>query len=235
MNLIASAKGRDALHEVVAFVRTAYASVLRITLLLSTNLCMLPFISWYRLLGLSENEAGISTASVAVVAVAILASIPLAIASKIQLGLGQGDKVFRWQALGQILTAASVIMLARLGAPLPTIVAGSTLLPLITLLFNTIQLHRALKEAGTTNIWVGTTEIDNGDVARIEADLIETLNTSANVQRPAPSSGLQDATVSVVQQFKAEMYRHRPKPKTSKAGTLQSQAIDAPPTETRPA
>jgi O-antigen/teichoic acid export membrane protein len=144
MNLIASAKGREALDEVAAIVRTAYVSLLKITLLLSASLCILPFVSWYRLLGLSENEAGISTASVAVVAVAILTSIPLGIANKIHLGLGQGGRAFRWQALGQALTTIGVIALAKLSAPLPTIVAGTALLPLITLLFNTIELHRAL-------------------------------------------------------------------------------------------
>lgn len=144
MNLIASAKGRNALGEVAAIVRTTYASLLKTILLLSTSLCMLPFISWYQLLGLSEDEASISTASVAVVAVAVLASIPLGIANKIQLSLGQGDKAFRWQALGQALTTIGVIALSKLDASLPAIVAGTTLLPLITLLLNTIELHHAL-------------------------------------------------------------------------------------------
>jgi len=78
------------------------------------------------------------------------------------------------------------------------------------------HVKRALSKAGSTHIiWVATPEIDNGHVARIEADLIESLNPSANVQRPAPTSGLQEMTVSVIQRFKAEMHRHRPTPKTS--------------------
>ena len=103
MNLIAGAKGRNALDEVATIVHTTYTTLQKTTLLLSTSLCILPFIPWYRLLGLSEAEASISTTSVAVVAIAVLASIPLGIANKIQLGLGQGGKAFRWQALGQVL------------------------------------------------------------------------------------------------------------------------------------
>lgn len=81
------------------------------------------------------------------------------------------------------------------------------------------HVKRALSKAGSTHIiWVATPEIDNGHVARIEADLIETLNPSANVQRPAPTSGLQEMTVSVIQRFKAEMHRYRPTPKTSTTG-----------------
>lgn len=81
------------------------------------------------------------------------------------------------------------------------------------------HVKRALSKAGSTHIiWVATPEIDNGHVARIEADLIESLNPSANVQRPAPTSGLQEMTVSVIQRFKAEMHRYRPTPKTSTTG-----------------
>lgn len=81
------------------------------------------------------------------------------------------------------------------------------------------HVKRALSKAGSTHIiWVATPEIDNGHVARIEADLIETLNPSANVQRPAPTSGLQEMTVSVIQRFKAEMHQYRPTPKTSTTG-----------------
>jgi len=81
------------------------------------------------------------------------------------------------------------------------------------------HVKRALSKAGSTHIiWVATREIDNGHVARIEADLTEALNPSANVQRPAPTSGLQEMTVSVIQRFKAEMHRYRPTPKTSTTG-----------------
>lgn len=142
MNLVAGAKGGNRLEQISEIVATAYASLLKTTAALALSLAVLPFVPWYRLLGLPEQDAGISTASVAIVLCAVLATIPLSLANKLQLGLGVGGKAFRWQALGQLLTAAVVIMLAKSGQGLPALVAGSALVPITALLMNTWDFLR---------------------------------------------------------------------------------------------
>ena len=144
MNLIAGAKGRAAETEIAQIIRASYRSVIKITLLLSLSLFVVPFIPWFKILGLSISDAGVSSTSIAIVLFAVLLTIPLSIANKIQLGLGHGNKTFRWQALGQLLTAIVVIILAKQGATLPMLVAASTLTPLLALLLNTIELNRVI-------------------------------------------------------------------------------------------
>lgn len=70
---------------------------------------------------------------------------------------------------------------------------------------------RAVRKQGTTHIiWVATSAIDNADVNKIEADLIEMLNPSGNIRRPVPCATLQATTVEAIRMFKAEIHRHRP-------------------------
>lgn len=142
MNLVAGAKGGNRLEQISEIVATAYASLLKTTGVLATTVVVLPFVPWHRLLGLPVQDAGISTASAAIVLCAVLATIPLSLANKLQLGLGVGGKAFRWQALGQLLTAAVVIVLAKSGQGLPALVAGSALVPITALLMNTWDFLR---------------------------------------------------------------------------------------------
>ncbi len=151
MNLIAGAKGRSAETEIAQIIRASYQSVIKIALLLSLSLCTIPFIPWYKILGLDASDASVSSTAIAIVFMAVLLSIPLSIANKIQLGLGQGNKTFRWQALGQLLTAAAVILLAKQGATLPLLVAASTLTPLLALILNTIELHKSVGPSMATD------------------------------------------------------------------------------------
>jgi hypothetical protein len=49
--------------------------------------------------------------------------------------------------------------------------------------------QRTLRKAGATHIiWAATSELDNLNVRRLEADLIEALNPRANRQKPTPSN-----------------------------------------------
>lgn len=137
MNLIAGAKGGNRPEQISGIIATAYASLLKTTAFLTLSFLAIPFLPWHRLLGLPVADAGISTASVAIVLFAVVATIPLSLANKLQLGLGIGGKAFRWQAAGQLLTAGTVILLAKSGYGLPALVAGSALIPLSALLMNT--------------------------------------------------------------------------------------------------
>lgn len=144
MNLIAGAKGGNRSEQIPEIIATAYASLLKTTGVLALSFIAVPFLPWHRLLGLSFEDAGISTASVAIVLFAVLSTIPLSLANKLQLGLGIGGKAFRWQAAGQLLTAAVVILLAKAGYGLPALVAGSALVPISALLMNTREFLKSL-------------------------------------------------------------------------------------------
>lgn len=143
MNLIAGAKGGNRPEQVPGIIKTAYASLLKTTGVLALCFLAVPFLPWHRLLGLPAEDAGISTASVAIVLLAVLATIPLSLANKLQLGLGIGGRAFRWQAAGQLLTATVVILLAKAGYGLPALVAGSALVPISALLMNTREFLKS--------------------------------------------------------------------------------------------
>lgn len=159
MNLIAGAKGRSAQVEITKIVHTTYKSILKITLLLCISLFIVPFVSWDKILGLSQVDSSICTISMAVALLSVLLSMPLSIANKIQLGLGHGNKTYKWISFSQLVTTLVVVILAKQGATLPILVAASTLLPISGLLFNTIEL---LKTVGPS-----TAPIENNpDLAR---------------------------------------------------------------------
>ncbi len=61
---------------------------------------------------------------------------------------------------------------------------------------------RAFLKAGSTHIaWTPTEHLNNRDVLRVEADLIEAMNPIANLMRPAPPSSLQADTRNIFEQF----------------------------------
>jgi len=74
------------------------------------------------------------------------------------------------------------------------------------------HFDRAIRKSGTTHIiWAVTTEIGNDDVTKIEADLIETMNPIANMQRPGPISDLQNKTIEIIKIFKHQIHMSRDK------------------------
>ncbi len=75
--------------------------------------------------------------------------------------------------------------------------------------FNNNRL-RALKKAGSTHvIWVAAPDITNDDVMKVEADLIESLNPTANHMRPVPKSVLQTKTKAVFGKIRKKIHQHR--------------------------
>jgi O-antigen/teichoic acid export membrane protein len=88
-------------------------------------------------------------AALAVLATIVLA-IPLNLTTRVQLGLGRGNRAFRWQALGQLLALALVIACARAGASLSILTAAAVATPLLATLANTLELRRSQRK---TNAW----------------------------------------------------------------------------------
>ncbi len=71
--------------------------------------------------------------------------------------------------------------------------------------------ERSLRKAGATYIaWVACEGLSSGAVRNVEADLVETLNPSANEQRPAPPSALQQLTKEIIGEFRRLVHESRP-------------------------
>lgn len=143
MNLVASAFGRGELDQVGAVFREGRRTLIQIALTVGVlALIAIPFVPWHELLGLRPELAAASRSSAAVVLFTIVLAIPLNLATRVQLGVGRGDRAFRWQAIGQLLALGAVILLARTRAPLPVLTAAAISVPLIASLGNTLSLLR---------------------------------------------------------------------------------------------
>jgi len=143
MNLVASAHGRGHVEEIAAIVHESGRALVWVALGLATLVLLsVSWIPWYRLLGLPPTSAEACRIASAAVLLAIAIAIPLNLATRIQLGLGHGDRAFRWQVIGQLATLALVVQLARSKASLPELTAAAVFTPLIAALANTISSLR---------------------------------------------------------------------------------------------
>jgi hypothetical protein len=69
---------------------------------------------------------------------------------------------------------------------------------------------RAFRKSGATHIiWVPAPQIADDDIRRVEADLIEALNPTANQVRPAPPKKLQDDTTRIFEAFRRSIHEAR--------------------------
>lgn len=141
MNLVATAHGRGASTEVGNILREGHRTLLWIAMWLAVAvLIALPLVPWYRLLGMPGAMAGTSRAAAAAVLFAVVLAVPLNLTNRVQLGLGRGDHAFRWQAIGQLLTLAAVVVLAKVHASLVVLTAAAVATPLVASAANTWQL-----------------------------------------------------------------------------------------------
>lgn len=143
MNLVAAAHGRGASVETGSILREGTRMLSRVALwLMVAVLVALPLVPWHRLLGMPEAMASASRTATAVVLFAIVLTVPLNLAIRAQLGLGRGERAFRWQAAGQLLTLIVVITLAKMQASLAALTAAAVVTPLLSSVVNTILLWR---------------------------------------------------------------------------------------------
>lgn len=145
MNLVAAAHGRNDPTEVRAAIAQGQRTLARIALGLGIVLAVtFPFLPWHNLVGLPAALSLQSQQAAGVVLASIVVAVPLNLASRVQLGLGRGDRAFRWQALGQLLALGLVTVLAKLHASLAVLTAAAISAPLVTAVANTLQLRRDL-------------------------------------------------------------------------------------------
>lgn len=155
MNMIASARGRNALHEVPLIHAAATRALIGITgFLFLLALPIWVLVPWHRILNMSPEFAAECRIAVGSVIAATLFAVPLGLSTRMQLGLGRGDRAYRWQALANLITLSAVIGLARLHASLPLLTAVAVAGPLIGPLANTLQLRR---ESGGTRMHIDAT------------------------------------------------------------------------------
>lgn len=144
MNLVASAHGRGEEGRIGTIVREGRRALLLIALVLGViALVAVPWIPWHRLLGVPDGMSSAARASIGIVIATIILAVPLNLATRVQLGMGQGNHAFRWQAIGQGLTAFLVIVLARAHAGLELLVAATVATPLLASIANNVQLSRS--------------------------------------------------------------------------------------------
>lgn len=143
MNLVASAHGRGDERRIGTIVREGRRALILIALLLGAiALVAVPWTPWYRLLGVPESMSTTARISVGIVIATIILAVPLNLATRVQLGMGQGDRAFKWQAIGQGLTTCLVVVLARAHAGLGLLVAATVITPLLASIANNVQLSR---------------------------------------------------------------------------------------------
>lgn len=143
MNLVAGAKGRGDEEEIATITTEGLRSLLGISLCLgASGMALLPFVPWAALLGLPDSLSADARAGAIIVLIAVVLSVPLNLATRVQLGLGSGERALRWVALGQLVTLGLVVILARSGSSLSGLVAASVITPLLGSAANTLLLWR---------------------------------------------------------------------------------------------
>ena len=206
MNMVAAAHGRGDSSDIGTIMREARRALFVIAVALATaSILALPWIPWHRILGAPDAMATSVRASVAVVLLTIATAVPLNLANRVQLGMGQGDRAFRWQALGQALTACAVILLAKAGGGLEYLVAAAVTTPLLASIANNIQLWRSHPTSDHANQKRNpaiATAIRNEGALFFCLQLAATLAYSADLPLISAIRGPEDAgTYAIVQRL----------------------------------
>ncbi len=107
------------------------------------------------------------------------------------------EKIFIWHELHEDLTKDKLMNIAEKHYPEMWYKYES-------------HFSRSIRKSGTTHIiWSVTPGINNNEVSKVEADLIETMNPIENKQRPGPVSGLQNKTIEILKMFKHQIHMGR--------------------------
>lgn len=143
MNLIAAARGRGADDEVALILRESQHTLIKVAAgLAAAVLVALPLVPWHRLLGLPVETAGDCRLASAAVLFSIVVAVPLNLANRVQLGLGRGERAFRWQAAGQLLALVLVVVITLVDASLPLLTLAAVSTPLLASACHTLSLQR---------------------------------------------------------------------------------------------
>jgi O-antigen/teichoic acid export membrane protein len=144
MNLVATAHGSGKSEEIGNIMYEGIHTLLLVALALAcVALVIIPLAPWYRLLGMPEASNSQYRMAIAGVLFTIVMAVPLNLSNRVLLGLGQGDRAFRWQAVGQLCTLAAVATLSKISPTLPTLTTAAVATPLLASVANTVTLWRS--------------------------------------------------------------------------------------------
>lgn len=148
MNLVAGARGRNANHEIPNVIVAARGPMILAGLTIGGAVgiaaLLLPWTAAPQLAAIPEEEL---RASVLILAIAIALAVPLSLATKALMGLGDAAIAFKWQAAAQLLTLLLTAALAVSGAGLVSLVSVALLGPLAGSIAQAIILRNRLPES----------------------------------------------------------------------------------------
>lgn len=145
MNLVATAHARDQPDVALAYLREGTKALAQIGLVFAAIALTLGWVvPWHRLLGLGEEYAESARATALVVGFGMGISAPLGLAGKVQLGRSQGQRTYRWQAAGHLVSVGLVVFASTQRLGLAAITAATILGPLLASLANTLLLWREM-------------------------------------------------------------------------------------------
>lgn len=145
MNLVASAYGRNQPEEATTYLREGTRALVQVGAgFAAVVLLLAPFVPWHIMLGLGPVHAQEALATALIVGLGMALSAPLGLAGRVQLGRSQGQRTYRWQAAGHMLSLSLVVLfsLNRLG--LPAITFAAILGPLVASGANSVLLWREM-------------------------------------------------------------------------------------------
>lgn len=144
MNLVAAAHGSGRTEDIGNIMREGIRTLLFVSLVLAAvTILVIPLVPWYRVLGMPEVSNSQCRLAIAAVLFTIVMAVPLNLANRVLLGIGQGDCAFRWQVLGQLLTLCAVVALSKTFPTLPALAAAAVATPLLTSIANSVTLWRS--------------------------------------------------------------------------------------------
>lgn len=145
MNLVASAHGRNQPEEARTYLREGTRALVQVGAGFAAVILLLaPFVPWHLVLGLSPGHAHEALATALIVGIGMALSAPLGLAGRVQLGRSQGQRTYRWQAAGHILSLGLVVLFSTNRLGLPAITFAAILGPLIASGANSVLLWREL-------------------------------------------------------------------------------------------
>jgi O-antigen/teichoic acid export membrane protein len=148
MNLVAGARGRNANHEIPNVIAAARGPMILAGLAIGGAVglagVLLPWTAAPQLAAIPGEEL---RASVLILAVAITLAVPLSLATKALMGLGDAAIAFKWQAAAQLLTLLLTAVLAVSGAGLVSLVSAAVLGPLAGSILQAIVLSNRLPKS----------------------------------------------------------------------------------------
>jgi O-antigen/teichoic acid export membrane protein len=144
LNAVADADGRQDREEARRCVSSGFYLLLSVGVALGAAFVLAgPFVNWGRLFNVSSAQAASeSGGAVAAFAACFLVNIPLWVVIRVQMGYQEGYVNSLWEAVGNSLGLAALLIAIRYSAGLPWLILGMSGAPLLATLANGAVLFK---------------------------------------------------------------------------------------------